>query len=588
MTNASDSRRRTPVDGPLSGCEGGESKVDDAVVAQEVLTVRRDVWGSSEIPDDLLAAFWCYEQAILDDDLDVLDDFFADAPTTMRGDAAGLLVGHEAISAFRSVRGGVPSRRIERIEYRPLSEDAALVVSISRYTSGGTGLQTQLWQKTDGRWLVTVAHVTPRAQPLDRSVWRNVGDPFWHPQADGPLSGFTVAVKDLFAIQGRRIGAGNPTYLSEAKPEATTAPAVADLLNGGASLRGIARTDEFAYSIAGDNPHYGTPPNGAVPGALPGGSSNGPASAVATGQAEIGLATDTAGSIRVPASYQGLWGLRTTHGLVPRQGLLPHSQSFDTIGWLTRDSATLQRVADWCLGYEGSESTESVYGQSNDDLPWRFLVVAEALDVVEPDTRVAFGDLLVRLANSPNAPQIDTVSIGALEDYYETFRVVQGVEAWRNNGEWLREHPGATGPAVAERFLAAAAITADEETAARATLAKLRERLRERSRDAILLMPTAPGPAPMRTRSGEHVSAVRAATLRMTTPAAIGGLPSLSAPLLTVNSLLGPAPVGICLISGEGTDIALVRAARRLEQALTSGAEPPHQKGTGHDTSRPH
>ena len=189
------------------------------------------MWGSSEIPDDLLAAFWCYEQAILDDDLDVLDDFFADAPTTMRGDAAGLLVGHEAISAFRSVRGGVPSRRIERIEYRPLSEDAALLVSISRYTSGGTGLQTQLWQKTDGRWLVTVAHVTPRAQPLDRSVWRNVGDPFWHPQADGPLSGFTVAVKDLFAIQGRRIGAGNPTYLSEAKPEATTAPAVADLLD---------------------------------------------------------------------------------------------------------------------------------------------------------------------------------------------------------------------------------------------------------------------------------------------------------------------------------------------------------------------
>ena len=99
MTNASDSRRRTPVDGPLSGCEGGESKVDDAVVAQEVPTVRRDVWGSSEIPDDLLAAFWCYEQAILDDDLDVLDDFFADAPTTMRGDAAGLLVGHEVCQA---------------------------------------------------------------------------------------------------------------------------------------------------------------------------------------------------------------------------------------------------------------------------------------------------------------------------------------------------------------------------------------------------------------------------------------------------------------------------------------------------------
>lgn len=530
---------------------------------------RRDVWGSSEVPDDLLGAFWHYEQAILDDNLDVLDDYFADAPTTMRGDGSGLLVGHDAISAFRGVRGGVPMRRIERIEYRPLSDDAALLVSVSRYASGGTGLQTQLWQRIDGRWLITVAHVTPRAQSLDRSVWRNVGDPFWHAQADGPLRGLTVAVKDLFAIKGRRIGAGNPTYLAEAKPEKTTAPAVADLLNGGASLRGIARTDEFAYSIAGNNPHYGTPPNGALPGALPGGSSNGPASAVATGQAEVGLATDTAGSIRVPASYQGLWGLRTTHGLVPRQGLLPLAQSFDTIGWLTRDSATLQRVADWCLGYEGSESTESVYGPSSDDLPWHFLVVREAVESTEPDTRAAFEALVEQLADSPDAPEIDTVSIGDLEGYYEPFRVVQGAEAWRNNGEWLREHPGSTGPAVAERFLAAAAITPEEESAARAELARLKAGLLTHVRDAVLLMPTVPGPAPMRTRTGKYVNAVRAATLRMTTPAAIGGLPSLSAPLLTVDSQLGPAPVGVCLTSAEGTDIALVRAARRLEQALT-------------------
>lgn len=530
----------------------------------------RDVRGNpAQVPEDLLAAFWRYEQAILDDDLAVLDESFTDSPGTMRGDGGGLLVGHDAISAFRGVRGGVPSRRIERIEYRPLSESAALLVSISRFTAGGTGLQTQLWQRIDGRWQITVAHVTPRAQPLDRSVWRNVGDPFWHAQADGPLRGLTVAVKDLFAIKGRRIGAGNPTYLATARPEATTAPAVADLLNGGASLRGIARTDEFAYSIAGNNPHYGTPPNGAVPGALPGGSSNGPASAVATGQAEIALATDTAGSIRVPASYQGLWGLRTTHGLVPRQGLLPLAQSFDTIGWLTRDSRTLQLVADWCLGYEGSESTESVYGSSGDDLPWRFLVVAEALASAESDTRAAFEEFLARLAASPDAPLIDAVSIGDLDDYYEPFRTVQGAEAWRNNGEWLREHPGATGPAVAERFLAAAAITAEQEASARAELARLRKGLHSRVSDAVLIMPTVPGPAPMRTRTGTYVDAVRAATLKMTTPAAIGGLPSLSAPLLTVDSLLGPAPVGVCLISAEGTDITLVRAARRLEQAVT-------------------
>ena len=183
--------------------------------------------------------------------------------------------------------------------------DVALLVSVSAFRGGGRGLQTQVWQRIDGRWLIVVAHVTPRTPALDRTIWRSVGDPFQQGAWEGPLEGLTVAVKDLFAIAGFRIGAGNPTFLEEARPEKATAPAVADLLRAGASLRGIARTDEFAYSIAGDNVHYGTPPNGAVVGALPGGSSSGPASAVALGHADVGLATDTAGSIRVPASYQG-------------------------------------------------------------------------------------------------------------------------------------------------------------------------------------------------------------------------------------------------------------------------------------------
>ena len=523
----------------------------------------------SEIPADLRAAFDAYEAAILANDLDALDAAFAPGAETMRGDGAGLLVGHDTISAFRGVRGGVPPRTIERIEYRPLADDVALLVSVSRFRGGGTGLQTQVWERLDGRWLITAAHVTPRAQALDRSVWRSVGDPLFQGAWEGPLEGLTVAVKDLFAINGYRIGAGNPTYLDSARAETTTAPAVADLLRGGASLRGIARTDEFAYSIAGDNAHYGTPPNGALPGALPGGSSSGPATAVATGQADIGLATDTAGSVRVPASYQGLWGLRTTHGLVPRQGLLPLGQSFDTVGWLTRDGATLQRVADWCLSYDGSDSTESVFGESGADLPWRFVIPAEALDAADAATRAAFEAFV-----AASALPVETASIGDLDDYLVPFRTVQGAEAWRNNGDWLRAHPGATGPAVAERFRAAAAVTAADEAAARAALAPLRARLTDLVTDAVLILPTAPGPAPARTARGEGIDAVRQATLRLTTPAAVAGLPALSVPLLTVASPLGPAPVGVCLIARAGTDIALVRQGLALH-ALTTGTEAP-------------
>ncbi len=525
------------------------------------------------IPTDLFTAFDDYERAILSNDVDTLDAFFAPGPETLRGDAAGLLVGHDAISAFRGLRGGVPSRSIERVEYRPLGPDAALLVSVSRYAGGATGLQTQLWQRIDGRWLITAAHVTPRAAAFDRSVWRTVGDPLWQGAWDGPLAGLTVAVKDVFAIKGYRIGAGNPAYLDAARAETTTAPAVSDLLRGGASLRGIARTDEFAYSIAGDNVHYGTPPNGAVPGALPGGSSSGPASAVAAGQADVALATDTAGSVRVPASYQGLWGLRTTHGLVPRQGLLPLAQSFDTVGWLTRDGATLQRVVDWCLSYDGSDSTESVLGESATDLPWRLLVPDEALAACEPATRAAFEALLTRLAATDDAPRLTRIALGDLDAYYEPFRTVQAAEAWRNNGAWLREHPGAVGPAVAERFRLAAAVTAPQEAAARDALEPLRAQLASVVRDAVLILPTVPGPAPLRTAQGERVDAVRQATLRMTTPAAIAGLPAVSVPLLSVAGPRGSAPVGVCLVSRAGTDIALVRLARRLAALVADRSE---------------
>lgn len=526
--------------------------------------------GADALPGDLRAAFETYERAIVANDLDVLDAMFAPGPDTMRGDAAGLLVGHDAISAFRGVRGGVPARTIERIEYRPLADDVALVVSVSRYRGGGTGLQTQVWRRADGAWRIVAAHVTPRAAALDRSVWRSVGDPLLQGAWDGPLAGLAFAAKDLFAIKGYRIGAGNPTFLASARPESTTAPAVADLLRGGASLRGIARTDEFAYSIAGDNPHYGTPPNGALPGALPGGSSNGPASAVATGQAEIGLATDTAGSIRVPASYQGLWGLRTTHGLVPRQGLLPLAQSFDTVGWLTRDGDTMRRVVDWCLSYDGSETAESVFGESGSDLPWRFLVPTEVLDAVEPATRDAFEGFTEALGALDDPPSVVRTPIGDLGEYYAPFRTVQAAEAWRNNEAWIREHPGALGAAVAERFRLARAVTAEEEASARAALTALAARVASRVRDAVLLLPTVPGPAPLRTADGARVDAVRQATLRMTAPAAIAGLPALSVPLLTVPSTLGPAPVGVCLVSRAGTDIALVRLAQRLATALDS------------------
>lgn len=261
-----------------------------------------------ELPEGLVDAVEAYEAALAADDVPALADAFVRAPTTLRGDASGLLVGHEAIAGFRGRRGGTPPRALAELHVRAVNADTALVVTVNAPAGGGRGLVTQLWARDSGVWRVRAAQVHAPAPALDPRVWRAVGAPLVPAASSGAVDGLDVAVKDLFAIEGQRIGAGVPRRLAEAPLETSTAPAVAMLLDAGASVRGIAQTDEFAYSIAGRNSGYGTPPNPAVPGAIPGGSSSGPATAVSLGQAAIGLATDTAGSIRVPASYQGLWG----------------------------------------------------------------------------------------------------------------------------------------------------------------------------------------------------------------------------------------------------------------------------------------
>ena len=507
----------------------------------------------TDVPAELWAAFEAYETALGDDDVAVLDDSFAAGPLTMRGDKDGLLVGHDAISAFRRGRGGVAPRTLDRVETRQLADDCWLIVASSRFAGGGSGLQTQVWQLAAGRWRITAAHVTGRTTSFDRSVWRTVGDPLYQGAFDGPLLGMRVAVKDLFAIKGYRIGAGNPTWLRDARPERQHAAVVLDLLRGGASVRGLARTDELAYSIAGANAHYGTPVNGAVPGALPGGSSSGPATAVATGQADVGLASDTGGSIRVPASYQGLWGLRTTHGLVPRQGMLALAPSFDTVGWLTRDGATLEAVASWCLESAVGEAA-SAAEHDEPALPDLLRVPREALDACEPATRAAFEAWCDRRTT-------ELVDVGPLDEWSEAFRVVQAAEAWRTHGQWFTEHPGATGPDIGRRLEIASTVTEEQEATARDRLAVLAGLVRALVADAVLVLPTTPGPAPARHAPLDDV---RAATLRMTALAGVGGLPALSVPALRVDGPLGPAPVGVCLVGPRGSDLSLVRHARRL------------------------
>ncbi|GAA2026970.1 hypothetical protein GCM10009819_07810 [Agromyces tropicus] len=508
------------------------------------------------VPLELTRSFLRYERALAENDLTVLDELFLDDESTTRTDPDGILVGHAAISAFRARRGGISARALAQVEYRPLAEHVAVMVARSEYAAGGFGTQTQVWVRSESGWRIAVAHVMPRPATIDGTIWRVAGDPLVAGTASGRLVGHRVAVKDVFAVAGNPIGAGNPARLREAAPQQRSADAVVQLTDAGADILGIARTDEFAFSLDGANVHYGTPPNAAAPGALPGGSSSGPASAVALGLADIGLATDTAGSIRVPASYQGIWGIRTTHGTLSTRGLLPLADSFDTVGWLTRDAATLELLADQ---FAPSRDCSS---------PTDLVVPVDLLAECEPSVVSAFESFLGVLTASAAVSGIRTIRLGDVDERRETFSLIQSAEAWRHHGDWITRHPGALDSAIEARFRAGAAVTDSEESAARRRMQRLRRRTHAALEHGVLMFPATTGPAPRLGMSGPDVERARVRTLRLTTVAAIAGAPAVSAPLLRVPGTARDEPVGVSFVGSLHHDRPLVQLARAVARAL--------------------
>ena len=158
------------------------------------------------------------------------------------------------------------------------------------------------------------------------------------------LASTTFMVKDLFAIAGHKIANGNPDWYAHARAAPATARAIQWLLDAGASCTGITICDEFFYSVLGSNAHYGQPINSRAPDRVTGGSSCGSAAAVAANMCDFALGSDTGGSIRVPASFSGLYGLRPTHGRISLDGVTPMAPSYDTVGYLAREAELFRKI----------------------------------------------------------------------------------------------------------------------------------------------------------------------------------------------------------------------------------------------------
>ena len=409
-----------------------------------------------------------------------------------------------------------------------------------------------------------------RAKPaMDTRIWRVAGNPLVAAAPElmdaneRPLEGVGVAVKDLFAVRGFAIGVGNPEFLREASPEPKHAFAVQRLLDAGAHITGIAQTDEFAYSLAGVNMHYGTPPNVNAPGRISGGSTSGPTSAVSSGQVELGLGTDTAGSIRIPAAYQGLWGIRTTHGSVSREGVYPLSDSFDTVGWVARDVETFQRAGQVLLPLGDSPSKTASSGTA--PLDDRTILVSQLLlGMVEPDVSSALAGFLKTFDTQVSATAL-SLTRTQLERWVSVFQKVRGYEAWQVDGPWVSRHWDSLDPQIAARFRHDSQITLAEYREGVQQLANERLWLREAFGRHVLLLPTASSVAPKLTQDmskGDEIERARASTLLLTSVAGVGGLPAVTIPLRTAQGL----PCGVCLVGPAGTDRELIALAGRLGQ----------------------
>lgn len=368
---------------------------------------------------------------------------------------------------------------------------------------------------------------------------------------EGVLSGTTFGAKDVFDIAGTRTGFGNPDWLASHPPATETAAVVDALLGSGANLAGRTLTDELTYSLTGENPHYGTPVNPAAPDRIPGGSSNGSASAVAGGLVDFAIGTDCGGSVRLPASYCGISGMRPTHGRVSVHGVIPFAPTFDVVGWFARDAQLLERVGGVLLDEA-----------SADTLPARLVVARDAVDLVGSDVQAAFEAGLRPIAKLVAGREERVVSPAGLQHWFEVFRVVQGAEIWAQRRDWIASVRPAIGPGVRERIDWASTITAQDAAAARAEQEAIRSALRTLlAAGEVLCLPTSPRAAPLRSEPASTLeNEYRVQAMCLLCIAGLGGLPQVSLPLATIDGL----PLGVSLVGAPGSDMQLLALASRV------------------------
>lgn len=383
------------------------------------------------------------------------------------------------------------------------------------------------------------------------------------PTGIGALDGHTFAVKDLLAIEGKVTGSGNPTWAATHSPASEHAQAVNLLLKAGATCLGRTITDELGFSLLGENEHHGTPLNPRAPGRVPGGSSSGSASAVARGEVDLALGTDTGGSIRVPASNCGIWGYRPTHGRISTSGLHPFAPSFDTIGLLARSAELLdiggRILLDESEAFDASETS--------------LRILVDSFDEADPEVRSRASAVVNGLKEQAghDIQPITLAELGVqipLREFHQHYCVVQWSEIWSSLGAWIEEHDPHFGAGVAASMDLARTLDPQRIEPAMQKHAEISESLARLPHDLVMLAPTTPTLAPplgMNPRRDGANADFYPRTLGQTAIAGLAGLPEISVPIPGED----PIPLGMSIIGARGRDTRLLDAARRIDQSLS-------------------
>ena len=365
--------------------------------------------------------------------------------------------------------------------------------------------------------------------------------------ATGPLAGLTAVVKDMYDIAGSRTGGGNPDWLAAQRPAARHAAAVDQILAAGATITGKTICDEFFYSVAGVNAHYGTPANLRAPGRLPGGSSSGSAAACGANACDFALGSDTGGSVRIPASFNGLYGLRPTHGRVDITGAMAMAPTFDVVGWFSSSPGIFRRVGATLLGGEAVAVRAT-----------RLIVATDAFAQADAEVAALGREFLARAGAALPTRTDLAVAPNGFDDWREAFRILQAREVWETYGDFITRAKPRLGAGIKERMAFAATVTSEQAASARKTVAAARAQLRSLLAPGTLLaLPTAPSIAPPTGSSGEEMESFRVRVMRLTCMAGLGALPQMNLPAGTVDG----CPAGLSLIAWAGGDEALLDLA---------------------------